>query len=84
MMTLAQILEVYESLTPDEQERFYKHLRELRERRVWQVPSENLAKINDVFAPVQAEAAEFSDEEVNADIDEALAKVRREAANRRN
>jgi uncharacterized protein YhaN len=83
-MSVDQILEIYESLTPDEQDQFFKHLRELRERRIWQVPSENLAKINDVFAPVQAEAAELSEEEVDADIAEALSEVRGEAANRRN
>lgn len=83
-MTLAQILKAVDTLTPEEYEQLYRYLREQRERRIWQVPSENLAKINDVFAPVQAEAAELSEDEVNADIAEALSEVRSEAANRRN
>ena len=83
-MTLAEILEAVETLTPEEYEQLYRYLHELRERRVWQVPSDNLAKINDVFAPVQAETAELSEEEVDADIAEALSEVRSETANRRN
>lgn len=84
-MSIDQILEIYDSLTPDEQEQVYKYVRERRERLlIWQVPETSLAKINDVFAPVQAETAELSEEEVDADIAEALSEVRGEAANRRN
>ena len=83
-MTLAQILEAVETLTPQEYEQLYHYLREQRERRVWQVPADNLAKINEVFASVQTEAAGLSEEEVDADIAEALSEVRGETANRRN
>jgi hypothetical protein len=37
----------------------------------------------EVFAPVQEEASHYSEEEINASIDEAIAEVRREAASRR-
>lgn len=42
----------------------------------WVVPPENLAKIAEVMRPVQEDAAQYSEEEINAIIDETLAEVR--------
>jgi AbrB family looped-hinge helix DNA binding protein len=42
-----------------------------------------LKELYDLFAPARAAAANYSEEEVNADIDEAVAEVRAAHANRR-
>lgn len=42
----------------------------------WVVSPENLAKIAEIMQPVQEDAAQYSEVEINAIIDEALAEVR--------
>jgi hypothetical protein len=49
---------------------------------VWEVPQENIAAIEEIMRPVHEEAAQMSEEEVNAAIDEAIAEVRRERQNK--
>ena len=44
----------------------------------WIVPPENLRKIDELLRPVQEEAAQMSEEEVNRVIDEAIAEFNEE------
>jgi hypothetical protein len=48
----------------------------------WVVSPENLAKIDEIMRPVQEEAAQMSEEEINAVINEAITEVRRERKSR--
>ena len=55
---------------------------ETKHLRWWIVPPENLEKLAEIMRPVQEEAAQMSEEEINALIDEAIAEVRRERKSR--
>jgi hypothetical protein len=78
-MTLQEILQAIDELSLEEVEQ----VRDYADQRIrtvtwWIVPPENIKKIFEIMRPVQEEAAQLPEEEVNALIDEAIAEVRRE------
>ncbi|KAB2856183.1 MAG: hypothetical protein F9K46_14550 [Anaerolineae bacterium] len=77
MADMQMVFRVVDEMTPEELHQLQRYLRERQEVR-WVVPAENLRKINELMRPLQEQAAQMSEEEVNQVIDEAIAEVRRE------
>jgi hypothetical protein len=79
MTDLEEIFRIVDHLNPDELEQLHEYVEE-RRRTVtwWNVSPENIAKLETIMRPVHEEAAQMSDDDVNAAIDEAIAEVRRE------
>ena len=77
---LQLLFQEIDKLPPEDFERLYRYvLQRRRALTTWGiVPPENLRKIQEVMRPVQEQAAKFSEDEINADIDRAIAEVRRE------
>jgi len=79
MTNLDALLETIDQLSPGELEAVYRHIEARRRATTWWiVPPENLRKIDELLRPVQEEAAQMPEDEVNRVIDEAIAEVRRE------
>ena len=78
MSDLSQILTEIDALSPDDLEAVYQHVVRKRPARYWLIPGEHFRRIHEIMAPVHAEAANMTDEEINAVIDEAIEEVRRE------
>jgi hypothetical protein len=78
MADLQSVMNAVDELSQDDLETLYRHIVERRLASWWIVPSENIAKIEEVLQPVHEEAAEMTEEEINATIDQAIAEVRRE------
>ena len=53
----------------------YKHVMLRRSARYWLISGENLKAIETIMRPVHEQAAQMTDEEINAAIDEALDEV---------
>jgi hypothetical protein len=79
-MDLEGLISTVDSLPPDEFERLFRHMQERRKAQFawWEIPEENIARLEEVLRPVHEEAAGMTDEEINEVLDEALAEVRRE------
>jgi hypothetical protein len=79
MTDLQELFRTIDSLSNEEFDQLRAYV-EKRNRIVkwWIVPPENIERIFEIMRPVQEEAAQMSEEEVNAAIDEAIAEVRRE------
>jgi hypothetical protein len=75
---LQELIDAVDELSPDALETLYRHILVRRQQSFWIVPSENLAAILDIMRPVHEAAKELSEEEINAEIDQALEEVRRE------
>lgn len=80
MADLQGLFSQIDSLSPQDFEQLYRYMhKQRRTQRVWWVvPPENLAEIEKLLRPVHEQAAEMTEEEINALIDEAIAEVRRE------
>ncbi|GIK62455.1 MAG: hypothetical protein BroJett018_02490 [Chloroflexota bacterium] len=78
MTDMQTVFRVVDEMTPEELHQLQLYIRERRGVRWWVVPAENLQKIDELMRPVQEQASQMSEEEVNRVIDEALAEVRRE------
>jgi hypothetical protein len=81
MTNLEALLEAIDRLPDDQLEVVYRHIEQRRHPATWVVPPENLRKIDELMRPVQEEAAQTPEEEVNRAIDEAIAEVRRARKN---
>lgn len=78
MTNIETLFRVIDALKPDELNRLHDYIEQRRLSMWWVVPPENLEKIAEVMRPVQEEAAQMSEAEINAVIDEAIAEVRHE------
>ena len=78
MSDLSQILTEIDALEPEDLEAVYRHVVKKRHPRYWLVPGEQILRIKEIMAPVHEEAANMTEEEINAVIDEAIEEVRRE------
>jgi hypothetical protein len=76
MSVVEDILAAIDKLNPDEQHQVYKYLKQKQQSTWWIVSSENLERIDEAFRPVQEEAANMPEDEINALIDEAIAEAR--------
>jgi hypothetical protein len=78
MADLEMLFRAVDDLSPDELNKLHDYIEQRRRVTWWVVPPENLEKVAEIMRPVQEDAAQMSEEEVNAVIDEAIAEVRRE------
>jgi hypothetical protein len=78
MTDLQTLFREVDKLTPDELNQLHNYIEQRRRVTWWTVSPENLQKVDELMRPVQEEAAQMSEEDVNAVIDEAIAEVRRE------
>jgi len=78
MTDLETLFKAVDELSPAELNQLHDYVERRRSVIWWIVPPENLAKIDELMRPVQEEAAQMPEEEVNQIIDEAIAEVRRE------
>ncbi len=78
MTDMQMVFRVVDEMTPEELYQLQLYIRERQGARWWVVPAENWRKIDELMRPVQEQATQMSEEEVNRVIDEALAEVRRE------
>jgi len=80
MVDLQTILSAIDELPDDDFDEVYQHVVERRAEVTapvrHTVPPENLARIDALMRPVQEQAAQMSEDEVFATIDEAIAAVR--------
>lgn len=78
-MDLQGLFNAVDSLPPEDYFRLWKHM-QARNRSMfawWVVPPEHLAEIQEIMRSIaDRAAAEMSEEQINAVIDEALAEVR--------
>jgi hypothetical protein len=78
MADLQTLFQVIDGLPPEDLERLYHYIRQ-RHQTTWGiVPVENLSKIDKAMRPVQDEASQMPEDEVNTAIDRAIGEVRRE------
>ena len=84
MTDLQALKTAIDELSADELNEIYNHLVQRRQPSYWLIPSEKLSEILEVMRPVQEAAADMTEEEINAVIDEALVEVRRERKNQAN
>lgn len=78
MTDLQTLFHYVDELTPAELNELHRYVEKRRQQIWWVVSPEKLAEIDELMRPVQEEAAQMSEAEVNAVIDEAIAEVRRE------
>jgi hypothetical protein len=78
MADLQTVIKAVDELSQDDLDKLYRHLLERRQASWWIVPSENVAKIEEVMRPVHEEAAQMTEDEINDVIDQAITEVRRE------
>ena len=78
MTDLQTLIQSVDELTPAELNELHRYIEKRRQQIWWVISSEKLAEIDELMRPVQKEAAEMPEAEVNAAIDEAIAEVRRE------
>jgi 7,8-dihydro-6-hydroxymethylpterin-pyrophosphokinase len=83
MADIQALKSAIDELSPRELDEMYKYIEQRRQRTWWVVPHENLKQIQEVMRPVHEEAAQMTEEEINAAIDEAIDEVRRERKARR-
>lgn len=82
-MTLENLLDALDDLTPEDLETVYQHIVQRRHTPYWLVPGTALKEIPGIMQPVYVQTDMMSEEDVNAVIDEALDEVRREQKTRR-
>jgi hypothetical protein len=78
MTDLEMLFKAVDELTPEELNQLHDYVEQKRRTTWWVVPPENLAEIAEIMRPVQEDAANMTEEEINEVIDEAIAEVRRE------
>jgi hypothetical protein len=78
MADLQTVIKAVDELSQDDLDKLYRHLLERRQASWWVVPSENIAKIEELMRPVHEEAAQMTEDEINQVIDQAITEVRRE------
>ncbi|MCQ3930510.1 MAG: hypothetical protein DPW16_08605 [Chloroflexi bacterium] len=78
MTDMQMVFRAVDEMTPEELHQLQLYIRERQGVHWWVVPAENLRKIDELMRPVQEQAAQMPEEEVNQVIDEVIAEVRRE------
>jgi len=78
MVDIQALKSAIDDLSPHELDEMYRYIEQRRQRTWWIVPHENLKQIEEVMRPVRDEAAQMTEDEINAAIDEAIDEVRRE------
>ncbi len=78
MADLQTLKAAIDQLSPDELNEIYNHIAQRRHASYWLVPSEDLAKILEIWQPIHQANAHLSEEEINEVIDDTLHEVRRE------
>ena len=81
VVDMETVFKAVDRMNAQELNKLYDYVEQKRKVTWWIVPPENLAQIDELLRPVQAEAAQMPEEEVNAIIDEAIAEVRNERKN---
>jgi hypothetical protein len=82
MADLQELFRAVDELNPDEFRQLYDYLSQRRRTmRWWVVPRENIAKMAELSASLEADVADLTEEEINSVIDEAIAEVRQERKN---
>jgi hypothetical protein len=76
MADLEMLFRAVDDLSPDELNLLHDYIEQRRRVTWWVVPPENLEKVAEIMRPVQEDAAQMSEKEVSAVIDEAIAEVR--------
>lgn len=77
-MTLENLLDALDDLTPEDLETVYQHIVQRRQSAYWLVPGTALKEIQKIMQPVYEQTDAMTEEALNAVIDEALDEVRRE------
>jgi len=83
MSDLDALIKAVDALPPEDFHKLLEHMKERKLIKVWVVSPENLARLAEIVKPIQEDAAQYSEEENNAVIDQAIAEVRRERNARR-
>src|SRR5260221_14756109 len=78
MTDLESVIKVIDELSQDDLDRLYRHIIDRRQASWWIVTPDNIAKIEAVLRPVHEQAAQMTEEEINATIDQAITEVRHE------
>jgi len=78
MADMEMLFRAVDELTTDEVNQLSDYIEKRRRVTWWVVPPENLEKVAEIMRPVQEDAAQMSENEINALIEEAIAEVRRE------
>jgi hypothetical protein len=78
MANLQTVIKAVDELSPEELDELYRHIVERRQADWWIVSPDNIARIEEVLRSVHEEAAEMTEAEINAVIDQAIAEVRHE------
>ena len=83
MADLQTVMKAIDELSQEDLDKLYRHIIERRQAGWWIVPPENIAKIEEILRPVHEEAAQMTEDEINAAIDQAIEEVRHERKTRR-
>jgi hypothetical protein len=78
MSVIEDILAAIDKLNPDEQYKVYTYLKQKQQTMWWTVSPNNLQKIDNALRSLHEEAAQLSEDEINALIDEVIDEVRYE------
>jgi hypothetical protein len=78
MADLETLFRAVDELSAEELEQLKDYIEQRRAVKWRVVPPENLQQLAEIMRPVQEEAAQMTEEEINNVLDEALAEVRRE------
>lgn len=77
MSDLQAVIDAIDHLSPQELLQVRNYVEERAKTLVYTLSSEQLRAIDEALRPVQAEAAQMSEAEIHATLDEAIAEVRR-------
>ena|SRR5258708_269435 len=77
MADIQALKSAIDDLLPHELDEMFRYIEQRHQRTWWIVPYENLKQIEEVMHPVRDEAAQMTEDEINAAIDEAIDEVRR-------
>lgn len=78
MVDMEMVFKAIDQMTREEIHQLTAYIEQQKKIRWWVIPPENLEKIAEIMRPVQEDAADMTDEEITAIIDEAIAEVRSE------
>lgn len=78
MVDMEMVFKAVTQMSAEEVEKLKEFIEQREKVMWWVVPPENLQKFKEIMRPMQEDAANMTEEEVTAVIDEAIAEVRRE------
>jgi len=78
MVDMEMVFKAIDQMTREEIHQLTAYIEQQKKIRWWIIPPENLEKIAEIMRPVQEDAADMTDEEITAIIDEAIAEIRSE------